>query len=55
MIVILTTFFGGYWGTRTAKRRHGNRKDILQFSAVYAIIGALIGLLLTLGIDNYLS
>ncbi len=44
MIVILAALVGAGLGAFQARRRKGNTADILQYAAVYAIIGALLGL-----------
>ncbi len=52
MIVILGMGIGALWGARNAKQRGGDRKDIAQYSVVGAIIGGLVGLFVTIGIEK---
>ena len=47
MIVIFAFLLGAFLGYRTAKRRGGNRLDMAQYAAVYAIVFTLVGLFLT--------
>ncbi|MGH1330559.1 MAG: apolipoprotein acyltransferase [Paracoccaceae bacterium] len=54
MIVIICALIGGLIGYLTAKRKSGNRLDILQYIAVYAIIAILIGLFATVIIERML-
>lgn len=42
--LVLGALFGGY----TAWRRKGNRLDIAQYAAVYAIMFALFGLIIAI-------
>ncbi|MCE2521729.1 MAG: apolipoprotein acyltransferase [Rhodobacteraceae bacterium] len=48
MLVILGALLGVFLGARSAMRRNGNRFDIFQFCAVYALAYGLAGLFLTL-------
>ncbi|WP_425098391.1 apolipoprotein acyltransferase [Tropicibacter sp. S64] len=52
MIVIVLALVGAVLGGVTAARRKGNGFDIAQYAVVYAIILALIGLALTIGIEK---
>lgn len=52
MIVIILALVGAVTGGTLAARRKGNKADIAQYVAVYAIIFALIGLVLTIGIEK---
>ena len=52
MILFFSATIGAIFGAVTAKRRGGNRLDIAQYAAGYAIAGAIIGLFLTLAIVN---
>lgn len=54
MIVIICAFIGGLIGFFTAKRKEGNRLDILQYIAVYALIAVLVGLFATVIIERML-
>ena len=44
MIALLTALAGAVLGALQAKRRKGTTADILQYAAVYAIIGGLAGM-----------
>ncbi len=48
MIVIIGLVAGIILGVLSAKKRGGNRLDMLQYAAVYSIIFMLIGFLLTI-------
>ncbi len=48
MIVILALLLGAALGAYSARKRGGNLADMLQYGAVYAIIFAVIGLLVTI-------
>jgi len=52
MIVIGGLILGAGIGLWRARARGGNRKDLLQYGAVYAMIFAVAGLFLTLGIHR---
>ena len=52
MIVIACLFIGAVLGVVHARRRGGNRLDIWQYAGVFAIIGAIIGMFVTIGIDR---
>ncbi len=52
MIVIAAAILGGIIGGITARRRKGNRADIAQFVAVYAIAFGLAGLILTILVEK---
>ncbi|MEM9969017.1 MAG: apolipoprotein acyltransferase [Pseudomonadota bacterium] len=54
MIYLTLSTIGALIGGMTAYRRRGNRKDIAQYAASYAIFFALIGLILTIFIDRSL-
>ncbi len=48
MDVLLVATIGAVIGGLSAKRRGGNRKDMAQYAAVFAIIFALAGLILSI-------
>ena len=48
MIVLFFALAGAALGALTARRRQGNRLDMLQFAAVYGIVAGLAGLALTI-------
>jgi uncharacterized membrane protein YgdD (TMEM256/DUF423 family) len=52
MIVIAGALIGAIFGAMTAKKRKGNRADMWQYGAVYAIAFALGGLILTIAIEK---
>lgn len=54
MIVLLGVIAGAVIGTRKATARGGNRLDKAQFGAVGGIIGGLLGLFVTIGIERIL-
>jgi uncharacterized protein YqgC (DUF456 family) len=54
MIVILGMAAGAVWGIRNARQRGGDRKDIAQYGAVGAIVGSLVGLFVTIGLEKLL-
>ncbi|HBM58187.1 apolipoprotein acyltransferase [Salipiger marinus] len=55
MIVIAAALLGAVIGGLTARRRKGNRADIAQFAAVYAIAFGLGGVILTLILEKLLA
>lgn len=52
MIVIFLMVTGAVVGTMTARRRGGNRLDMLQYGAVFCILFGLIGLFLTIIVER---
>ena len=52
MIVLLAALIGGAIGALTARRRKGNRLDMLQYAAVYAIAFAIGGTILSILLDR---
>lgn len=55
MIVIFSAIVGAIWGGLLAKRREGNRLDIAQYAGVLAILGGLIGMVLTIVAERMLT
>jgi len=55
MIVISGFVLGAVIGALVARRRKGNRLDMLQYGAIYAIGLALVGLFVTIAIDRVAS
>ena len=47
MIVIVLALLGALIGGFTARKRGGNRLDIAQYAAGYAIAFALLGMIIT--------
>ena len=54
MIVIIGLIGGAALGWWQARRRGGNRLDRAQYAGVFAIIGGLLGLAVTIGIERIL-
>lgn len=54
MIVLAGLAFGALMGVRMARARGGNRLDMVQYGAVFGIIGAILGLFLTIGLERIL-
>ena len=54
MIVIIGMFAGALWGVRNAKQRGGDRKDMAQYGVVGVIVGGLLGLFITIGLEKLL-
>ncbi|MFV2052654.1 hypothetical protein [Aliiroseovarius sp. YM-037] len=54
MLVLIGLIVGAIIGAMTAKRRGGNRLDLLQYAGVFALIGAVIGLFVTVGVERML-
>ena len=52
MIVVAVLLIGIVWGIRIASRRGGNRLDKLQHATAAGIAGSLVGLVLTIFIEN---
>lgn len=52
MIVVAGLVLGAAWGVLQARKRGGNRADMAQYGAVWGIIGGLIGLFLTIGLER---
>ncbi len=48
VIVILATVFGALLGTLTARRRGGRGLDLAHHAAAFAILFAVIGLVVTI-------
>ncbi len=55
MIVIAGAILGAVIGGSLAARRKGNRWDIAQYSAVYAIAFSLLGLIATIVIEKAIT
>ena len=52
MIVIASLILGAALGAIQARRKGGNRLDMLQYAGVFAIIGAVTGLFLTITVER---
>ncbi len=51
-MILAGLILGGAFGAWQARRRKGNRLDMAQWAAVYAILFGLIGLILTITIGR---
>lgn len=54
MVVIAALIMGVVLGALDARRRGGNRKDMAQYAAVYAIIFGLLGVFATIALERLL-
>lgn len=54
MIVLFGAILGAFMGYRNAKASGGNGKDMAQYAAVGAIVGALVGLFATIALERVL-
>jgi hypothetical protein len=52
MIVLAGMVLGGVLMGRRAKARGGNRLDLAQYAGVGAILGGLVGLFVTIGVER---
>lgn len=52
MIVIAGILIGVIWGVIYVRRRGGTGFDIAQYAAVWGIIGAILGIVATIGIER---
>lgn len=52
MIVIAALVIGGVLGYRNAAKRGGNRLDKLQYTVIYGLAFALVGIFVTVFIDR---
>ncbi|SFP10313.1 hypothetical protein [Tranquillimonas alkanivorans] len=55
MIVLLFAAIGAVWGALLARRRGGKPLDMAQYGGGMAILGALIGLFVTIFITRAVS
>jgi UPF0716 family protein affecting phage T7 exclusion len=55
MIVLLLALAGALWGAFLARSRGGRRLDIAQYAAAFAIIGALIGMFVTIYLSRMMA
>lgn len=55
MIYTIFGIIGAVLGGMNARKRGGNRMDIAQYAAGYAIAFALLGLVITVILDRWLS
>ncbi|GAA6175530.1 apolipoprotein acyltransferase [Sulfitobacter pacificus] len=54
MIVIGLGIIGVLWGGYTARKRGGNRKDMAQYAAGFAMAFMVVGMVLTVLLDRFL-
>ena len=54
MIVLSGLVLGAAWGVLQARKGGGNRADMAQYGAVWGIIGGLLGLFATIGLERLL-
>ncbi|CUH80361.1 hypothetical protein [Tropicibacter naphthalenivorans] len=54
MIVIFAALLGAIIGGTTARRRKGNKLDILQYATIYMIAFALLGMIATVILEKNL-
>ncbi len=55
MIVLVLAICGALLGGFTARKRKGNRKDIAQYAAGYAMAFIIVGMILTVILDRVLT
>ncbi|MBW4962866.1 apolipoprotein acyltransferase [Sulfitobacter sp. CW3] len=55
MIVIIFALIGAIWGVLAARKRQGNRKDMAQYAAGYAMAFVIVGMILTVILDRVLT
>lgn len=55
MIVIGLALIGAIIGGLTARKRKGNKLDILQYAVGYALAFSIVGMIATVMIDRALS
>ena len=55
MIVIAAALLGLITGALVARRRKGNRLDILHYAAGFALAFVVVGMILTVCIDRWVS
>ena len=52
MIILAGLIIGAVWGVLHVRKRGGSGFDMAQYGAVWALIGAVAGLALTIGIER---
>ncbi len=55
MIFLAAGLFGVFLGLATARKHKGNRKDQAQYAAVFGMIFALLGLIVTIVIERIIT
>ncbi len=54
MIILAGVIGGGLWGALLARRRKGNKADMAQYAAGFAIAFGLLGLFLSMILERLL-
>ena len=54
MVIIGSFIIGAIWGVVHQRRRGGSGLDMAQYGAVWALIGAIIGMFATIGLERML-
>ncbi|MCB1405068.1 MAG: hypothetical protein KDK01_02105 [Rhodobacteraceae bacterium] len=54
MIIIAGLLIGAIWGVIYVRRRNGRGFDIAQYAAVWGLIGAILGVVATIGVERLL-
>lgn len=52
MIIVAGILIGSIWGVIYVRRQEGAGFDMAQYAAVWGLIGGLLGVILTIGIDR---
>lgn len=52
MIILAGIVLGALWGARVARKRQGNRLDVAQYAAGFAILGAILGVFASVAVDR---
>ncbi|MEM8802760.1 MAG: hypothetical protein AAFY06_00625 [Pseudomonadota bacterium] len=55
MIILGSALLGALLGVASAKRREGNRLDMAQYGAAYAIAFMILGLFLTIMLERLIA
>jgi hypothetical protein len=54
MIIIAGLLIGAAWGLLFARRRQGSGFDLAQYAVVWGMIGGLLGVAVSIGLDRML-
>ena len=54
MIILAAALGGGIWGVLYVRKRGGTGFDMAQYAAVWAMIGGVLGLAATIGVERML-
>lgn len=52
MIILAGLLIGAIWAVYYVRRRNGSGFDIAQYVAVWGIIGAILGVVATIGVER---